>query len=121
MSPESPWNREKFNRVTRALQEAGLPEWPRMCLELNIRNGSPRFLVNRAHYDDPSKATASHYDFSSVPWHDEVRDVIVIENPFLVSLAVLNNQHVDPSFPVLGPFVEMDAETATKILVLGLP
>lgn len=115
----SRWSREKLNGVTALLRSAGEERWPQLAVELGIRKGAPKHFIKGWKYDDPTKATASHYDFESVPWHDESRSVVVVENPFYSVNEVFRKEFVDKELPVFGRFIEMDEEVAMKLLVLG--
>lgn len=113
------WTQENLNKITGILLAAGLEKWPTLCRELNIRDGRPDHVIVDARYG--SKPTADHYEFKSRPRHDQARDVVVVENPWSTLQSVAVQMAKGPEIPVLGPYIEIDAEVAMKILVLGVP
>jgi hypothetical protein len=121
---ENLWNKENLQKITKILEEKGIENWPKICVELKISKGNPAWHVKKAYYS--TKATADSYDFEKSARYDKIRSVVVVENPWLGLPAsqVLNNSH-DPLPPdyldiIFGSFIELDAEIARKILVLGL-
>lgn len=112
------WSREKLDRVSAAIL-ASADRWPELATELGVREGTPKHVIKGWRYDDPTKATASHYDFDSIPHHDESRGVVVVENPFSSVSAVFKREFVDREYPVFGRFLEIDEDVAMKLLVLG--
>lgn len=108
------YTQENLNKVTGILLAAGLEKWPMLCRELNIRDGRPDHVIVDWKYG--SKPTADHYEFKSRPRYDQTRNVVVVENPW----STLQSAK-DPELPVLGPYIEIDAEVAMKILILGVP
>lgn len=104
------WTQENLNKVTGILLAAGLEEWPVLCKELNLKSGRPNGIIVNVIYG--SKSTADHYEFEPRPWHDETRNVVVVKNPW----STLQSLAKEPQLP--GPYVEIDADIAMKILVL---
>lgn len=116
---ENLWTKENFQKITKILEEKGIENWPKICVELKISKGDPAWGVKNAYYS--TKATADYYDFEEFPRYDNLKNVVVVKNPFSTAQQVINNIFVSEGFPIFGEFVELDAETARKILVLGLP
>lgn len=112
------WNRENLEKITSALRAAGTESWPRLCKELGIRSGRPNNVIVDATYG--SKTTADYYQFEPNPYYDESKNLVVVENPWsTVHSVVMQQRNFD--YPVFGGYIELDAEVAIKILVLGVP
>ena len=101
------WDEEKLGRITELIRSAGSRRWPEICVKLNIRKGFPLNVIAGAKYG--SKATADEYLFRTTPRYDDTRNMVIVENPW----------HIWESLPVVGKYIEFDAELAIKILVLG--
>lgn len=112
------WGQGNLKRVSEALKAGGIDNWPRVCSWLNISPGSPDYFVKDAKYG--LSPTADHYEFETRPRYDSHRKVVVVENPYSTALQVLH-QTADSEFLVPGPWVQLDAEDALKVLVLGVP
>ena len=112
------WNQESLRRVSEALKDGGIENWPRVCSWLNISPGSPDYFIKDAKYG--LNPTADYYEFEARPRYDPQRNLVVVENPYSTALQVLH-QTTDSDLIVLGPWVQLDAEDALKALVLGAP
>lgn len=110
------WTLEKLNKVTEILGAAGERDWPRLCAELHVRAGNPHRVIASVKYGN--RAVAGEYEFKSIPRYDEGGKVVVVENPWSTAHAVVKQMH-DPQHPVFGSYVEIDADVAMKLLVLG--
>lgn len=116
---ENLWNKENFHKITKILKEKGLENWPKLCVELKINKGDPAWGVKKAYYS--TGVVADYYDIEEYPRYDKIKNVVVVENPFTTAQQIVNNHYANPDFPVFGPFIQINAEVARKILVLGLP
>lgn len=116
---ENLWSKENFRKITKILEEKGIENWPKICVELKISKGDPAWGVKNAYYS--TSAVADHYDIEEYPRYDKIKNVVVVENPFSVARQVVNNIFGHPDFPIFGKFIQLDAEIARKILVIGLP
>lgn len=110
------WTQENLNRVTEILKCSGEANWPRICVELNISTGNPNHVIASVKYGE--RAVADEYEFKSIPRYDEAEGVVVVENPWSTAHAVIKQMH-DPNYPVFGSYVKINADLATKLLVLG--
>lgn len=110
------WTQENLNRVSEILKCSGEANWPRICVELNVRTGNPNHVVASVKYGN--RAVADEYEFRSIPRYDEAKGVVVVENPWSTAHAVFKKTQ-DPNYPAFGKYIEIDADLATKLLVLG--
>ncbi len=112
------WTKDNLNKITAVFFEKGEQNWCRMCSEFGIIPGFPDFYIKNAYYD--KKAVAEYYDFEETPRYDKLKNTVVFENPFIAPVSYVFSETCEYP-PPLTKFVEIDAETAKKILVLGLP
>ena len=113
------WTQDNLARISSILLAKGIENWPKLCIELKISNGDPAWGVKNAYYS--TKAVADYYDIEEYARYDKIKNVVVVENPFSTVRQVVNNLFVNSDFPVFGNFIELDADVARKILVLGIP
>lgn len=111
------WTQENMNRITEILKCSGEANWPRICVELNVRTGNPNHVVASVKYGN--RAVADEYEFRSIPRYDEAKGVVVVENPWFATVHSAISQMHDPNYPAFGKYIEIDADIAVKLIVLG--
>ena len=111
------WTQENLNRVSEILKCSGEANWPRLCSELNIRSGMPEHIIVSAKFGN--RAVADEYEFRSIPMHNKEKDTVVVENPWFNTVHSSTRRMHDPNCLIFWPYIEIDADMAMKILVLG--
>jgi hypothetical protein len=86
-----------------------LETWREFCGRYDIQPGSPEWYVKKAYYG--RDVVADRYDIEEFPVYWDWKNSVVVRNPFFAEDS--------KEEPLKWRWLEIDAELAMKILVLG--
>ena len=112
------WTRQMLNKVTEFLSRAFFAcsneDFEVFCLKFNIKSGVPMYSIKSACYSN--KAVADYYNYDEFPEYKEHKNVVVVSNPFYTKETRVVESIQSPFY---FKWLEIDADTAKKFLVLG--